>query len=310
MSENKKIKSPDHLVDIFSNDTNLNHESDKQNTILENYDTLLLAGSSVRGFVILGGLQYFYENYITKDLNKFIGTSSGSIICYLLCIGYKPLEILVYLSVNGYIFEKIQNSFNLVEMFNGNGVTSFRLIQDFLEKMTISKIGRLITLRELYDDFKKTLTVSTYNETEGRTEYISYKNKPNMPCLVALRMSSNLPEVFEQFIYENSVYIDGGLGDNFPIQLAENEGKRIMAMINLPDKLIKENENILERIMRRSGIAYNELINYKIALSNSDKSKIITFNYDEVKTIQFNVDSEKRLNMFSYGYQHAKSLLT
>ena len=64
------------------------------------FDTLVIAGGSSKGIVTLGALQYLYDNNIGKNINTYIGTSSGSIICFLLIIGYTPIEIIVYICTN------------------------------------------------------------------------------------------------------------------------------------------------------------------------------------------------------------------
>jgi NTE family protein len=273
---------------------------------IPDYDTLVLSGGSIKGIVMLGGLQYVYENYYLKHIKTYIGTSVGSMICYLLCIGYTPIEILVYISTHSEIFDKLQN-LDIVNMYNGLGATSFIIIQDILEKMTISKIGRLITLQDLYDQFDKKLICTTYNDTDSCIEYLSYENKPNLPCLIALRMSSNLPEVFEDFMYENKQYVDGGLGDNFPIQLGEEKGDRILGfLVSKKNKArVKEDEHFLERVYRRAFIAISQSIEYKIS-QISDKCTIIRFNYPSVKFFNFNLSASDRMNMFSRGYQTSK----
>ena len=111
------------------------------------YDTLVLSGESSRAFVTLGAIQYAFDNYLLKDLVNYVGTSSGSIICYLLAIGYTPVEIIVYICTNQ-LMEKMQH-FNIVAMIQGRGATSFSSIQEQLEKMSIAKIGYLPTLNDL-----------------------------------------------------------------------------------------------------------------------------------------------------------------
>ena len=61
------------------------------------FDTLVLCGSSIKCMTILGSLQYAYDHALLSKITKYIGTSSGSICCYLLAIGYTPIEIIVYL---------------------------------------------------------------------------------------------------------------------------------------------------------------------------------------------------------------------
>ena len=63
----------------------------------ENYDTLVLSGGSSKGLVILGALQYGYDNYLLNEIETYIGTSAGAITCFLLAIGYSPLEIISYI---------------------------------------------------------------------------------------------------------------------------------------------------------------------------------------------------------------------
>jgi NTE family protein len=181
------------------------------------YDTLVLSGASIKGFITLGALQYLYDISALKNIKTYVGTSSGSIISYLLIIGYTPIEILTYICTNQ-ILEKMKN-FNLSDMLNGKGACSFDIIQSHLEKMTISKIGYFPTLNDLYKNNGITLICSTYNFTENRGEYLSWETHPFLPCLTALRMSSNLPLIFEPYKYSNNLYVDGYISDNFPIEI-------------------------------------------------------------------------------------------
>ena len=105
---------------------------------MDTYDTLVLSGSSCKGLLILGALQYLTDNFQLKDINKFVGTSAGSMICYFLAIGYTPIELMVYICTHQ-IMEKMQH-LNIVSMMNGTGACSFSGIQEQLEKMTINKM--------------------------------------------------------------------------------------------------------------------------------------------------------------------------
>ena len=97
------------------------------------YDTLVLAGGSAKSIVTLGAVQYVYDNYLYRNLKYYIGTSAGAIICYLLIIGYTPIEIMVYICTNQ-ILEKMQH-FNVFSLIKGQGACSFHIIQEELEKM-------------------------------------------------------------------------------------------------------------------------------------------------------------------------------
>ena len=96
---------------------------------------LVLSGGGIKGFSALGVLQAIFDrNHM--NVNTFIGTSVGSIISYLLCIGYTPIEIMITLS-QPTLLEQL-SIFNIANILTGiNGVTKWNLIHEFLEKCVL-----------------------------------------------------------------------------------------------------------------------------------------------------------------------------
>ena len=178
-------------------------ESEKE-IMTRNFDTLVLSGSGVKGLFVLGALQYCYDNFILSDIENYVGTSSGAMISFLLVIGYTPVEIITSICCNQ-VMEKMQH-FDIFAMINNLGAASFTNISLHLERMTIDKIGYLPTFSDLKHKFNKNLVCITYNLTKGEVEYLSYETRPELPCLIALRMSSNLPLVFENYKYDNYIW--------------------------------------------------------------------------------------------------------
>ena len=277
------------------------------------YDTLVLSGASSRAFVTLGAIQYAFDNYLLKNLLTYVGTSSGAMICYLLAIGYTPVEIMVYICTNQ-LMEKMQH-FNIVAMIQGRGATSFSNIQEQLEKMSISKIGYLPTLNDLKEKMGKTLVCVTHNLTENRTEYLSWETHPHLPCITALRMSSNLPLIFENYRYGSCLYVDGAISDNFAIDIGEKMGEKILGVVLSAecDSFSSDTDvNTLEFIYKLIYVPIIQAINHKIRLASvSNKCKIINIGNTNLnlKFFEFNVTSSAKLNMFSSGYEQMKEKL-
>lgn len=273
-----------------------------------NFDTLVLSGGSTKGIIILGALQYLSDNFYLSEIKNFIGTSSGAIICFLLSIGYTPIEIMVYICTHQ-LLEKIQH-FNIVAMINGCGASSFSSIYEQLEKITIEKIGYIPTFADLKNKYNVNFICATYNITENKTEYLSCENNPDLPCLIALRMSSNLPLIFENFKYGSNFYVDGGVSDNFAIDLGDKIGKKILGIyIETDDKnnLKKENDmNIIEYIYRLMFIPISQSTMFKIN-NVSNKCKIVKLQNNKIRFFDFNINSVEKLNMFSSGYQEIKT---
>lgn len=268
---------------------------------------MVLSAGGIKGLFLLGGIQAVIDNNLYKNIDKYVGTSIGCIIGYLLAIGYTPIEIMVSFYTNHWL-EKMQ-SFNLVSMINGNGATSFTPLHEALEKMTLQKIGRFLTLGKLREIYGKTLICVTYNMTVCMTEYIGPDNYPDLPCLTALRMSSNLPLIFDRFKYMDNYYIDGAFSDNFPILKGQEIGKKVLGLF------VKINEKSLQDDPEDGMIIYFfRLLQIPMAQSTKDKNNLATEKCDligidtEMKNfVDFDIKSKMRLDMFSSGYEIVKN---
>lgn len=277
---------------------------DEKATPSAEYDTLVLSGGSTKALVTMGALQYLHDNYRIQKIVNYIGTSAGSMICFLLAIGYTPKDIIVYLCTHQ-LLEKLQH-FNIVAMIQGRGAASFNPIQEQLEKMAIDKIGYLPSLLDIYEKMGKKLVCVTHNLTEKRTEYLSYENYPYLPAVTAVRMSSNLPLIFENFKYGSSFYTDGGISDNFAIDTGEKIGNKILGMILGTDMgTFDPDIDTLEFIYMLMFTPIQQSLESKIGKA-SNKCEIIKLTYKKLSFFNFHIPSPEKLEMFSSGYAQMK----
>lgn len=277
-----------------------------ENISLKKYDKIVLSGGAIKGFSILGSLQYLYEQQLINDVDKYVGTSVGSGILYLLAIGYTPIEIIVKIMTSQFMKKMSLNIFSLTQ---GYGAYDWNVIEDFLKILTLDKIGRFISLNELYTDFNKEIIFVTYNYSMNRTEYLSRHNHPNMQCLTAIRMSCNLPIIFSQFKYLNCYYLDGGMTNNFAINKIEDDENVIAINTNFQSEInSKDTFKIHEYI-------YNIICKFvnsegKKNINNVHKNcDIIDIKKSNISSIDFSITTQTKLNMFSDGYQITKNKL-
>ena len=311
---NKNIQNNDKNINKICSDDIKNTLDDIIDTIVnfdekiscKTYNKIILSGGAIKGFSILGSLQYLYENQLIKNANKYVGTSVGSGILYLLAIGYTPIEIVVK-TLTSQFMKKMQ--LNIFSLTQGYGAYDWNVIENFIKNLTLDKIGRFISLNELYNDFNKEITFVTYNYSMNRTEYLSRHNHPNMQCLTAIRMSCNLPIIFSQFKYLNCYYLDGGMTNNFAINKIE-EDENVIAIntnfqseINSKDKF-KIHEYIYNLICKFVNSEGKKNIN-----SVHQNCDIIDIKKTNVSSIDFSITTQTKLNMFSYGYQITKNKL-
>jgi predicted patatin/cPLA2 family phospholipase len=276
----------------------------------EQYDTLVLSGGGIKGFCLLGALQAVIDLGQIKNINNYVGTSVGAILGYLLAIGYTPIEIIVSLYTNRWL-ERMQY-FNLVAMTNGNGATSFNSLHEALEKLTLDKIGRLLTLGKLKELYGKSLYCCTYNMTICSSEYVGPDNYPDLPCLTALRMTANIPLIFDRFKYMDNYYVDGGLVDNFPIIYGEKIGKKILGIyLKIEESSLRDEpeDGLISYFLRLLQIPVVKGTEYRINQANPEKCTIIGINTGSLRNMmEFDVKSKTRLELFSYGYRDVKNI--
>ena len=271
------------------------------------YDTLVLSGGITKGFGIVGSLQYLQDVGVLSGIRKFVGTSIGAIISYLICIGYSPVEIMI-ISRQRRVFEKMTN-IDVMNVMSGNGAISFHIFQEILEKLTVEKVKKFLTLSALYEKYGKELVCCTYNVTLQRPEYISHRTHPDLSCVVALRMSANLPFLFEAFVYDDQKYLDGGLADNFPIGQVGAEdvalGIRTTRVQATGVSRKKEDDSLLNDFVSVMTIPMARVEELQIRHHPHD-TDIVSIPIPAHMTLSLHLSNTEKFDLFSIGYEAIK----
>ena len=172
------------------------------------YNTLCLSGGGVYGLSIIGSLKYLCDKNILKlySINKFIGTSIGSIICFLLVINYDINTIIkIIYKLN---LDKIKINFDLSNLIENFGIDNGCKIISIIQTLIFNKLELYdITFKQLYEKTKKDLNIIALNYTKKKEALLSYKTTPDMSVILAIRMSSSIPFIFRPVKYKNYLYI-------------------------------------------------------------------------------------------------------
>lgn len=269
------------------------------------FDTLVLSGESADGIITLGALQYLYDSKILDNINTYIGTSSGTMCNYLLAIGYSPIEILVYLESNN-VFQNIQQ-LDFIQFIKGNGCIQFNKIIKHLEILSKNKINKVPTLFELWNDYKKKLVVTTYNLSLQKIEYIDYISHPNLLCVKAIQMSSSIPIIFNNCIYNNYLYTDGGVVNNFPINKIPALSTSI-GIYTVTESKSNEQHMYVNTFHKLIHILFNLIqTNTELRLQNiENKHKIIKLTKKDINISFFMKNKYNKLESFCNGYNQCK----
>ncbi len=190
---------------------------------------LVLSGGGAKGFAHIGVLKYLKKAGIKPDY--IAGTSMGSIIGALYAIGYSPEEIekLTYSADWDFIISnrvKYSNMSMATKEDDGKYFIEFSLTKKgfelpsgLIEGQHIMELINHYVAWKSYKirDFKKLpipfFCVAVNLET-GEPKVFSEGYLPD-----AIRASTAIPSVFAPKVINGTPYIDGGLKNNFPVDL-------------------------------------------------------------------------------------------
>jgi len=188
------------------------------------YDTLCIAGGGIKILPFIGILQHLINTKFIdlKLINKIIGVSSGSILALMLILDFNMNEIIFFF--NNFDFKQVIPNSNSSELLFNYGMEDSSKLNNVLKTLFIKKKFKLnYSFLDLYNDKKKQLVISVTNLTKKRVEYWNYLTKPDTPIIQSIIVSCCYPIIFKPIKINNYYYVDGGLLDNFPIQLGNKK---------------------------------------------------------------------------------------
>jgi predicted acylesterase/phospholipase RssA len=267
---------------------------------------LILGPGGIRGFLELGALLLFEKERYLERINKYVGVSVGAIISLLLVAGCSVTEIISD-AVDVNIFQDI-SCINPTESKQKMGIISNRHIQERLIKRMESKFGIIPTMEQLYLITGKILTCVSLNIDTEKVEYINKDTYPTICCVDAVLMSMNIPFLFYKIKHNGHVYIDGALGDPYPIHLYDDGETDILGIyINskTPTHLKSADDSLPLYFYKVAFAAMTQLKNMRIANASS-RCKHLRLSTTVLDTIGITSDLETKSQMIMIGFEKAQ----
>jgi predicted acylesterase/phospholipase RssA len=189
-------------------------------------DAVAISGGGMRGLTLLGAL-----STLQLDTCKvFCGTSIGSIAAALGSLRY-DIEDIVMTKLIPFTF---QTNFNILGLDSQCGVDTGLGLRKLIETL----FPEPVTFKYIYDRHGTTLVVCATNVNLRKPTYFSVKTHPDMDIRRALVASCSVPFLFRSPVIDDHRYTDGGLTDNFPLEicsefLAKNRRKSVVVGLKL-----------------------------------------------------------------------------
>lgn len=248
---------------------------------------IVLSGGGARAIAQLGILKALEEFGIKPSIIS--GTSAGAIAGAFYASGYSIKETLEIIE-KGHFF-----SFSNI-VFDKQGLFSMKPFE---------KIYKEYFPKNSINDLNIPLYITATDILKGELVYFSSGNLSQ-----ALLASSCIPLVFQPVSFNDTLYVDGGILNNFPVE----------PLLNKCDFIIGINVNSIKKEV--SEIHMNNIIDRSVhlALNSTAQTKIADCNlYLEPPNMsQFSIfDLKKIQEIYNYGYDYCiskekeiKSLIT
>lgn len=256
---------------------------------------LCLSSGGSKGLVHLGVLARYHYSNLLSDIHTYTGTSIGSLVCVLLNVGYNPAEIAEL------FFEfKLDHQVGLANLIEDFGFFSMNQLKSKIENMITNKWGSVPTFKELFEKTKKELFITTYNIDMMEVYYFNHISEPD--CLVseAVCISMSIPIFFKAYIYKGHKFVDGAVGNSFPIELFDNSNTSILGVVVYSDK--QPSSSFTNYVSRLSEGNNKEYIKLKI---KSCKKNCTIIEVECEDPDFFIVDVNKRADIYSAGWLEA-----
>jgi predicted patatin/cPLA2 family phospholipase len=178
---------------------------------------LVLSGGGFRGYATMGVYKALSDLDLVSEIERFAGNSIGTAISLLLVLKYTNDEILDL--INSFEYSKIQD-FSMTKFLDVWGVDSGKKLEAFTKAIIKNKLNNPdATMMDLYKWNPVEYTVSVTHLNTYQAIYYNWMNTPDEPVWRAVMKSGAVPGFFAPYREDGNVYVDGGLTDNFPIQL-------------------------------------------------------------------------------------------
>jgi NTE family protein len=240
---------------------------------------LVLSGGGVRGIAHLGVIKALEEIDIEPSIIS--GTSSGAIIAAFYSAGYTPEEIIEVL-INSKIFSYANFRFNKSGLFT---MQAFEKV--FLKHFKANLIEKLPI----------PICITATDIIKGKTKFFSEGDLSK-----ALLASSCIPLLFEPIKWNDTLYLDGGILNNFPVEPVIGKCDFIIGVHSNEMGIKTENIHIKDMLDRSFHLAMSKTVYDKVHLCDLfiEPPEMSRFGMFEV---------QKAEEIFLFAYQYTKEYL-
>lgn len=251
-----------------------------------------LSGSGFLFPIHVGALKAIVDTGYT--ITEIAGTSGGAIIASLYATGMT----LSYM-------ESITLNQDWSKMMSPrwwgwwNGICDGNPILEWIDAQTENKT---------FSETDIPLSVMTTNLTTGLGQMFSTRTTPHVPVALGARASSSIPFVYPPANIEGSLFVDGGVNNNIPVDKL-TASKKIGIEIESDTSIIPNDASWLTIGERLIGIMLSTNEGSRVAWARQQGAAIIGVDRKGYSALERNMNPLDRKTLFQRGYDATKEAL-
>ncbi len=251
------------------------------------FRNLVFEGGGVKGIAYIGAMEVLEGRGILQNIRRVGGTSAGAINALLFALNYTngdTKEIIRGLDFNRFMDDTWGYIMDAIRLFRQFGWYKGDFFRNWISDLIAHRTGNgESTFEDIYNQkdkngFREVYIIGT-NLSTRFSEVFSHEHSPQMPVADAVRISMSIPLFFRAVRSpRKDVYVDGGVLDNYPVKLFDQE------------KYIDMNLRAANAVARD----YYQKTNERLKAAGEDVSPYV---YNK-ETLGFRLDSREEITVF------------
>jgi len=272
---------------------------------------LCFSGGGSKGIAYIGSIKCLEDFNVINKINKFSGASIGAFFALACNLGYSSKEMMSVLSsVN---LRKLRYV-SLGQIMNKFGYDTGKRLEKFIKCFIRTKNpdSDKITFKELHDKTGKHLIIVVTDLAKRIPMYIDFISHPNLEVSKAVKISMTLPFVFTYETLKDRVVVDGGLTDNFPINVFAGQPKNSVLGLYLLAKTDTDNNvnirSIDSYVMNNLYCVIDQIEKYEI-IDAKTKFLVSEIDTEGESSINFDITDNIKKKLITNGYDSVNQIL-
>jgi NTE family protein len=257
---------------------------------------------------------------VLPKIERVAGTSAGSIMAALIALGYTAEETqALMLDLDFKQFEDGSDLGGPARFFSRFGWFKGDYFLEWMQCRVKEKTGKPdATFADLHKGrprFRDLFVISS-DLSRRRSQLFSFDTSPDLPVARAVRASMSIPLFFEAFYVDDALFgetgqrqdlfVDGGVFDNFPIELFDRNGVNPQTLgLFLVDKGAPRNPDYrIDSFPEYARNLFEALLAVQVNAFNNnpdDRKRTIQVNDLGVGTTDFGLSNEMKCKLIQQG---------